>query len=32
MNNVEKMVLVEPRPFEMMKSSRHEKSLIQNVM
>ena len=26
------MVLVEPRTFEMMKSSRHEKSLIQNVM
>ena len=31
MNNVKKMVLVEPRTFEMMKSSRHEKSLIQNV-
>ena len=32
MNNVKKMVFVEPRTFEMMKSSRHEKPLIQNVM
>ena len=32
MNNVKKMVLVESRTFEMMKSSQHEKSLIQNVM
>ena len=32
MNNVKKMVLVEPRTLKMMKSSRHEKSLIQNVM
>ena len=32
MNNVKKMVLVEPQTLEMMKSSRRENSLIQNVM
>ena len=32
MSNVKKMVVVESRTCEMMKSSRHEKSLIQNVM
>ena len=32
MNNVKKMVLVEPRTFEIMESNRHEKSPIQNIM